>query len=221
VGCDILIAGGGMGGVAAALAATRRGRTVCLLEESDWLGGQMTSQGVAALDEHVHIESFGGTRTYYRLREAVRSHYRALADAGRLREPVNAGNCWVSRVAFEPGVMVHILETLLAPEMEAGRLRLFLRAKPVAVDMAGDRIAALTAVGLDDGRTWRFSFDYLLDATELGELLPLVGAEHVIGAESAAETGEPHAQPERRYVHCVQSCAELYLHLRHGTPPRR
>jgi len=33
----------------------------------------------------------------------------------------------------------------------------------------------------------------VIDATELGELLELAGAEHVTGAESAAETGEPHA----------------------------
>ncbi len=63
--CEILIAGGGTGGVAAALAAARNGRRVVLLEETDWLGGQMTSQGVSALDEHEHIESFGGTRSYY------------------------------------------------------------------------------------------------------------------------------------------------------------
>ena len=59
--CEILIAGGGTGGVAAALAAARSGRRVVLLEETDWLGGQMTAQGVSALDEHEHIESFGGT----------------------------------------------------------------------------------------------------------------------------------------------------------------
>ncbi|MFC7582622.1 FAD-dependent oxidoreductase [Nonomuraea antimicrobica] len=36
---------------------------------------------------------------------------------------------------------------------------------------------------------------YFLDATDLGDLLELAGAEHVFGAESAAETGEPHALP--------------------------
>jgi NADPH-dependent 2,4-dienoyl-CoA reductase/sulfur reductase-like enzyme len=54
VECDILVVGAGLGGVAAAWATARRGRTVCLLEETDWLGGQITSQGVSALDEHAH-----------------------------------------------------------------------------------------------------------------------------------------------------------------------
>ena len=38
----------------------------------------------------------------------------------------------------------------------------------------------------------------VIDATELGDLLPLVGAEYVVGAETIAETGEPHAQPVER-----------------------
>src|SRR5687768_6962703 len=69
---EVLVVGGGMGGVAAAWSALRSGRNVCLLEETDWIGGQITSQGVAALDEHEHIENFGGTRSYYLLRESLR-----------------------------------------------------------------------------------------------------------------------------------------------------
>ena len=36
VACDVLVVGGGTGGVAAALALARAGRTVCLTEETDW-----------------------------------------------------------------------------------------------------------------------------------------------------------------------------------------
>ena len=43
---DVLIAGAGLGGCAAAWAALRRGRTVLLTEETDWIGGQMTAQAV-------------------------------------------------------------------------------------------------------------------------------------------------------------------------------
>src|SRR5436190_13294427 len=102
--CDVLIAGGGTGGVAAALAAARSGRRVVLLEETDWLGGQLTSQGVSALDEHEHIESCGGTASYYALRNAIRAHYGES----------NPGNCWVTRLAFEPRVALAIIERMLA-----------------------------------------------------------------------------------------------------------
>ncbi|WP_143681047.1 FAD-dependent oxidoreductase, partial [Streptomyces sp. 2R] len=55
---DVLIAGGGTGGVAAALAACRAGRTAVLTEETDWIGGQLTSQAVPP-DEHPWVEQFG------------------------------------------------------------------------------------------------------------------------------------------------------------------
>ncbi len=37
---------------------------------------------------------------------------------------------------------------------------------------------------------------YFLDATELGDLLPMAGVEFVTGAEAQAKTGEPHAPSE-------------------------
>ena len=53
---DILIVGGGLGGVAAALAVLQLGRSVLLTEETDWLGGQLTAQAVPP-DEHPWIET--------------------------------------------------------------------------------------------------------------------------------------------------------------------
>jgi NADPH-dependent 2,4-dienoyl-CoA reductase/sulfur reductase-like enzyme len=58
---DVVIIGGGTGGVAAALAALRAGRTVVMTEETDWIGGQLTAQAVPP-DEHPWIEQFGHTR---------------------------------------------------------------------------------------------------------------------------------------------------------------
>ena len=75
--CDILVAGGGLGGVAAALAATARGRSVVLSEPTDWLGGQLTSQAVPP-DEHRWIERCGCTAT---LPRAARRDPRALPRA--------------------------------------------------------------------------------------------------------------------------------------------
>jgi hypothetical protein len=203
--CDILIVGGGTGGVAAALAAARRGRNVHLLEETDWIGGQLTSQGVSALDEHDHIESFGGTASYYRLRNALRDRYRAFAGEAGRSPHFNPGNCWVTRVAFEPRVAVDVIMGMLRPHVEAGRLTIHLRSKTAAVAVEGDRITSVTAVGLEDRRIVQFRASIVIDATELGDLLPLANVEYRLGAETVAETGEPHAQPDEAKPHCVQS----------------
>ncbi|MCL4559216.1 MAG: FAD-dependent oxidoreductase, partial [Chloroflexi bacterium] len=72
---DILVVGGGMGGVAAALSALRMGKRVLLSEETDWLGGQMTAQGVPP-DEHPWIETTGCTASYRELRRRIREYYR-------------------------------------------------------------------------------------------------------------------------------------------------
>lgn len=205
VACEILIAGGGTGGVAAALAAARAGRRVVLLEETDWLGGQMSAQGVSALDEHEHIETFGGTASYYALRAMLRDYYRGRAGAAGQRPDFNPGACWVTRLAFEPRVADAVIGQMLRPHIEAGTLTVHRRTKTVAMTADGDRVTALVAMGLDDHRLTRFHPELVIDASELGDLLPLCGAEHVIGAETVTQTGEPQAQPETPKPHCVQS----------------
>lgn len=207
--CDVLVVGGGMGGVAAAWASARSGRTVILLEETDWIGGQMTSQGVSALDEHDEIERRGGTRTYYELRRKIRQHYRPGMTAAE--EPqINPGNCWVSRVAFEPRVGLEVLQALLRPEVAAGRLQIRTRCKAFSAEMAGSRITGVNAINLDQRTALRIECRLAIDATELGDLLPLTGTGYVVGAETVAETGEKHAQPHAANADCVQSCTYTF-----------
>src|SRR4051794_5877105 len=74
--CDVAVIGAGVGGCAAALAALRNGMRVVLTEETDWVGGQLTSQAVPP-DEHPWIEMFGATQTYRTYRNRVREFYRA------------------------------------------------------------------------------------------------------------------------------------------------
>ncbi|HEX2542081.1 MAG TPA: FAD-dependent oxidoreductase [Caldimonas sp.] len=205
VACEVLVVGGGTGGVAAALAAARRGCRTCLLEETDWLGGQLSAQGVSALDEHEHIEAFGATASYADLRSRLRARYRPMAGAAGSAADFNPGACWVSRLAFEPAVAAELMRSLLAPHVASGRLSIHLRTKTIAVDASGDRIRSLTAMNLDDGSRLRFESATVVDATELGDLLPLAGAEYRVGAESTAQTGEAHAHPVEPKPHCVQS----------------
>ena len=224
--CDLLVVGGGTGGTAAALAASRAGLHVALIEETAWIGGQFTAQGVSALDEHEHIEQFGGTRSYMALREGIRRRYQSRYPAAAAVERLNPGNCWVTRLAFEPRVALDVLDEMLAPAVRAGRLAIATRRKAVAVERTGDRIDAVLSVGLDDGAFVRHRFRRVIDATETGDLLALAGVEHVVGAESQAETGEPDAHPTARQRRAVQSLTyPVALRLdpggRPGAPPPR
>ncbi|MGB3760132.1 MAG: FAD-dependent oxidoreductase, partial [Rivularia sp. (in: cyanobacteria)] len=51
VKCDILVVGGGLSGVATAYEGLLAGKEVCITEITDWIGGQISSQGTSALDE--------------------------------------------------------------------------------------------------------------------------------------------------------------------------
>ncbi|MBL4575507.1 MAG: FAD-dependent oxidoreductase [Opitutaceae bacterium] len=121
---DVLIVGGGVGGCAAAIAVCRMGYRVIMAEETAWVGGQLTSQGVPP-DEHGWIEQFGCTATYRKFREGVRQYYRdnypltpeAAADAC-----LNPGNGWVSPICHEPKVALAVLHGMLAPYEESGLL---------------------------------------------------------------------------------------------------
>lgn len=193
---EVLVVGGGLGGVAAALAATRAGRTVCLVEETDWLGGQATSQGVSALDENQYIETTGGTRSYLAFRRSIRDDYRRNAklkpDAAR-NERLNPGNGWVSRLCFEPKAALAAIDGLLGPVVAGGHLRILKRRKAYAVGVQDRRVTHVDLVDLDAGTCTRAEFGMVIDATELGDLLALGAAEYVSGAESREQTGETAA----------------------------
>jgi hypothetical protein len=192
---DVVIVGGGVGGCAAALAAARNGLHVILTEETEWIGGQFTSRAVPP-DEHPWIESCGATRSYRDFRARVRDYYRRnypLTPEARAVVALNPGNGGVSRLCHEPRVALAVLGEMLAPHLSAGRLSILLHHKPVAADVKGDEVIAVTVENLRSGRRVVLEAPWFVDATELGDLLPLAGVEYVTGGESRAQTGELHA----------------------------
>ncbi len=195
---DVVIAGGGLGGCAAALAALRNGLSVIMTEETDWIGGQLTSQGVPP-DEHEWIETHGATRLFRDLRTAVRQYYirnYPLTEAARTNRMLNPGDGSVSRLCHEPRVALAVLRDMMAPYISSGKLTLLENRRIISADVEGDKIRSLKTSPDTDGNSVILSAAYFIDSTELGELLPLTGTEFVTGTESHKETRELHA-PEK------------------------
>jgi hypothetical protein len=210
---EILIVGGGVGGCAAAISAAQSDHRVILTEESDWLGGQLTSQAVPP-DEHGWIERFGCTATYRRFREKVRDYYRRnypLTDEARNNARLNPGNGWVSPICHEPRVALAALEEMIAPFVSSGKITILREHQPCSVDVDRDRIRAVSFRDLKGGNELTITADYFVDATELGDLLPLSGAEYVTGFGSQSQTGEPSApsRPQPDNVQAFSICFAL------------
>ena len=186
--CEVLIVGGSLGAVGAALSAARLGRRTMIVSEEEWLGGQATSQGVPP-DEHPWVEYTGCTASYREWRNRVRAYYRrvfALQPQWNMEPRMNPGGGNVSPLCHLPAVSAAVIEEMLMPFRVSGRLQILRGYRPTRVVMDGDRVEAVEFPGLS------VVSDYVIDATETGDLLPLSGTEYVIGAESREMTSELH-----------------------------
>src|SRR5262249_37216233 len=150
------------------------------------------------------IEFSGGTRSYVQFRSGIREWYRQnrdLTPEARLWENLNPGTCYVSPLCFEPKAGVSVLEGML----KRPRIALYLRTAIFAIERAGK-------AGLKSGLAWRFARRevvrfrprFVLDATEMGDLLPLAKIPYAVGAEPKSDTGEPDAAASPNAA-CVQS----------------
>jgi hypothetical protein len=213
---EVAIIGGGLGACAAALAAARLGRQVLLTEETAWVGGQLTNQAVPP-DEHPWIEEFGATASYRALRRGIRDFYRAhlpLKPEVRALAALNPGNGWVSKLCHDPRVAVAVLGQMMLPHEVSGRLSVMHPHRPIAARTNGDRVTGVVVRGLESGRDTLIEAHYFIDGTPYGDLLALAGVEHALGAESQAETGEPHAssQADPRAQQAITFCFAVEHH---------
>ncbi|BAT54004.1 hypothetical protein NOS3756_29680 [Nostoc sp. NIES-3756] len=115
VNCDILVVGGGLSGVATAYEGLLAGRRVCLTEITDWLGGQISSQGTSALDERpTQSQRQFYSRGYLELRNRIQKKYGEL----------NPGDCWVSDSCFLPRDAHTIMVQMLRDAEKRGKGKL-------------------------------------------------------------------------------------------------
>ncbi len=213
---DILIIGGGVGGCACALAACKAGLNVIITEETDWLGGQFTTQATPP-DEHGWIEKFGCTKTYRQFRNEVRQYYKKnypLSIEAQNNPILNPGNGWVSPLCAEPKVFLAVLEKMLHKYVKQGLLTILKKHVPIDSNTEGGHIQNMSIKNLETSVTKTISAQYFIDATELGDVLPLTNTDFVTGSESQKETNEPSAKAvaDPKNVQAFSMCFAMSYH---------
>lgn len=161
---DVVIVGGGAGGTSAAIQSARNGAKTLLIEETDWLGGMLTSAGVSAIDGNYKLPSgFWGE-----FKDSLVSHYGSL-------EALKTG--WVSNVLFEPKVGNEILKSITQNEKNLKILY----------------STSTQSVSNHDGNNFNYQIKtsegtffskILIDGTELGDLLPMLDDDYDVGMDS-------------------------------------
>lgn len=195
---DVAVIGGGLGGVAAALALTDRGFRVALTDEFAWIGGQVTSQALCVLDELYDPTGETIMNARYaefrrRLRGYYQTHYR-LSPMGAGQLHLCAGNAACSPVTAEPHVAHTVLLEMLSGAVQSGRLTILPRHVPAGAERDGDRVVSVTCRDLDTpGRTRTLQAAFFLDGTETGDTYPLLKIPYRLGSEAKSETGEEDA----------------------------
>jgi hypothetical protein len=143
IGCDITIAGGGLSGTATAYEGLLAGKQVCMTEITDWVGGQITAQGVSALDERpTQRAKKYFPRGYLEFRQQIQDYY------GKL----NPGHCWVSESCFLPKDANKILYGMLKTAERKGNGKLHWFPNTVVKELVigtrgeGQQINAIVAI---------------------------------------------------------------------------
>lgn len=172
----LLIIGGGASGTTAAIQASRMGVKTILIEETEWLGGMLTSAGVSAIDGNHNLPS----GLWAEFRQKLYDYYGG---------PKNVETGWVSNTLFEPSVGNTILKSLASNK----NLDIWYNTRFISMEKKGT--GWLVTVQRKNKKV-SIETSLLIDATELGDVLAAAGAEYSVGMDSRYSTGEEFA-PEK------------------------
>ena len=186
--CDLLVVGGGVAGISAAVSAARLGLRVALVQDRPVLGGNNSSE------VRVHLGAYQNLPPYPRLGDV-------LAEYG----PRAGGNARPA-ANYED-------ERKMAVVRAEQNIALYLNTRAVAVQASGTRnarhIDAVEAVDVVTGARHRFVAPLVADCTGDGTVGFLAGADFRQGREARAEYGESLA-PEKADAMTMGASVQWY-----------
>ena len=151
--CEVIVIGGTLGGVAAASQAMKAGVTTCTIELTPWLGGQISSQGVAAIDESMAMRWRNNLApSWKRFKDLIRQQPVYLPDWTGLPDKLSVNrvnNCWVGDLCFTPRAGATASEMLMRRSAEnapGSRWSTSTAFKGAAFDSTGRYVTAVYAV---------------------------------------------------------------------------
>ena len=170
---DVLIAGGGTSGVAAAIGASQAGANVLLVERSAYLGGEGTNAGVGALCA-VYTCGENPVKCVAGVCESVLEEMHRLSPTSTETIISAAGN---KNINFKPEYMKVALDNL----MDRNNAKYFLHTNIIDIKRTGNVIESVTCI--DDEGKFTVHAKSFVDATGDANLAHMAGAKTLWGDE--------------------------------------
>lgn len=186
---DITIAGGGLAGVCAAIAAARQGRTVSLIQNRPVLGGNSSSE--------IRVWTRGSTGGGNLFSEEM-GILGELKLANQYKNPEGNPILWD--------------EIVLDAVYQEHAISLFLNTLVVDVAHQDGHIQSLTALEINSERRFQFRSPVYVDATGDGFIAASAGLPYVIGKECNGTYGEEHAPAQ--FEPTTQGCTILMTFIK-------
>ncbi len=198
---DLVVVGGGMAGICAAVSAARLGCSVALIQNRPVLGGNNSSEVRVGLSGLIYQEPY----------KNLGSLVDEIGPVGHwnLWEAKRDPNCVRSKKIFEiiknnPEKVEHNAgaesnyndEKKLRVVRAEENLSLFLNTHVLRAEKEGDHIVAVVGRSILTGKEYKFRGQLFADCTGDGNLGYLANADFRVGREQKTETGEDRAPEE-------------------------
>lgn len=204
---DLLIVGGTESGWAAAIQAARMGvKSIAVVHDGEWLGGQYTEQGLACVDENKGVGKVGWgpdwhpmKRSFHRFGLFKELMDRIEAHNSRKYGSPMPGKPFHGPTTFRPAEAEAIFREMLQPYIASGQVRLHLNFAPDSATKSddGQRLTGMTFRSLkDQTQTLSVNAAITIDASDWGEAVQLSGAAYEVGPDARSRYGEPSAQED-------------------------
>jgi len=202
---DILIVGGTESGWAAAIQAARMGvKSITVVHDGEWLGGQYTEQALACVDENMGVQKVGWGPEWHPMKRSFHRFglFKELMDRIEAHNTTKYGSPMPGKPmhgpsTFRPAEAEAIFRQMLQPYITSGQVTLKLNFAPVSVMKSenGLRLTGMTFRSLKDkAQELSVRAAFTIDASDWGEAVQLSGAAFEVGADPRSRYGEPSAQ---------------------------
>ncbi len=200
---DLLIVGGTESGWAAAIQAARMGvKSITVVHDGEWLGGQYTEQGLVCVDENKGVGKVGWGADWNPMKRSFHRFglFKELMDRIEAFNTAKYGDSMPGRPmhgpsTFRPAEAEKIFREMLQPYIASGKVTLKLGCVPVAAlkSKDGHRVTGMTFRPAS-GEAFSVIAPLTIDASDWGDVVQLSGTAFEVGPDPRSRYGEPSAQ---------------------------